>query len=68
MKHKNIHVGDTVVAKASASKHMDIPVEKGSLCAVVRVEPLSYHGDLTVKVSVDGECDWVNHEHFRKHK
>ena len=68
MKHKNIHVGDTLVAKASASKYMGIPVEEGSLCTVLRVEPLSYQGGLTVKVSVDGECDWVNHEHLRKQK
>ena len=68
MKHKNVRVGDTIVAKASASKYMDIPVEKGSLCTVMHVEPLTYQGDLTVRVSVDGACDWVNHEHFRKQK
>ena len=68
MNYKNVRVGDTVVAKASASKYMDIPVKKGSLCTVLCVEPLSYQGDLTVKVSVDGEYDWVNHEHFRKQK
>lgn len=66
MKHKNVRVGDVIVAKASAVAHMDIPVEKGSLCTVVYVEPLTYSADLTVKVSVDGATDWVNHKHFRK--
>lgn len=68
MKHKNVKVGEFIVAKASAVKHMDIPVTEGQLCLVLSVEPLSYQGDLTCLVQVNGESDWVNHKHFRKQK
>lgn len=67
MKLKNIKVGDTLEVKSSiADEPLNDELSPDILCKVDYVEPVGYCGELTVRVTFDGDATWVNHRHLRK--
>ena len=70
MKLKNINVGDTLEVKSSiVDESLNDQLSPDMLCEVTYVETPPYDGDLTVRVTFDGDnAEWVNHRHLRKPK
>lgn len=67
MKLKNIKVGDTLEVKSSiVDEPLNDCLSPDMLCKVTYVEPAGYCGELTVRVTFDGDVTWVNHRHLRK--
>ena len=67
MKLKNIKVGDTLEVKSSiVDEPLNDELSPDMLCKVTYVEPPQYDGELTVRVTFDGDATWVNHRHLRK--
>lgn len=70
MKLKNVKVGDTLEVKSSiVDEPLNYELSPDMLCEVTYVEPPQYEGELTVRVTFDGDnVEWVNHHHLRKPK
>ncbi len=70
MKLKNVKVGDTLEVKSSIDdESLNDCLKPDMLCEVTYVEPPHYDGELTVRVTFDGDnVEWVNHRHLRKPK
>lgn len=68
MKLKNIKVGDTLEVKSSiVDEETNDKLSPDMLCKVTYIEPLHYEGELTVRVTSDGDnVEWVSHRHLRK--
>lgn len=70
MKLKNVKVGDTLEVKSSITdESLNDCLSPDMLCNITYVEPPQYDGELTVRVTFDGDnVEWVNHRHLRKPK